>query len=52
MTIQVELSPEVEARLAAEAVMQGIPVEEYAGKLLQDALCPTQEGRGNSRPRM
>jgi len=50
MTIQVELSPEVEARLAAKAVMQGIPVEEYAGKLLQDALMPYAGGTGRLTP--
>jgi hypothetical protein len=35
MTIQVELSPEAEARLTAEAQAHGIPTEEYASRLLQ-----------------
>lgn len=38
MTIQVELSPEAQARLAAEAAMQGVAPEEYASQLLQQAL--------------
>ncbi len=38
MTIQVELSPEAEARLAAEAQAHGLPTEEYAGRLLQSRL--------------
>ena len=38
MAIQIELSPEVEARLAAEARAVGIAVEEYAQRLLQEAF--------------
>jgi hypothetical protein len=38
MSIQVELSPESEARLAAEAQARGVGVEEYAGSLLQELL--------------
>jgi len=38
MTIQVELSAETEARLAAEAKAHGLPTEEYAGRLLQSRL--------------
>jgi hypothetical protein len=37
MTIQVELSPEVEARLEADAVARGMALEQYAGKLLAEA---------------
>lgn len=40
MPILVELSPENEARLAAEALVRGIAPEQYAGKLLDDALTP------------
>ncbi len=38
MTIKVELKPEIEARLAAEARSQGIPLEKVAERLLQEAL--------------
>jgi hypothetical protein len=38
MTLQLELSPESEARLAAEARAQGIPLEKVAERLLQEAL--------------
>jgi len=43
MTIQVELNPEMEALLVAEAQAQGIALEKYAQRLLQEAL--------DSRPR-
>jgi len=46
MTIQVEISPEAEARLTAAAGAQGIPVERYAGTLLQEALTPFRGGTG------
>lgn len=38
MTIQVELTRESEARLAAEADARGMALEKYAGRLLQEAL--------------
>jgi len=38
MTILLELSPEMEARLAAEAQACGIALEEYAQRLLQQAI--------------
>jgi hypothetical protein len=38
VTLQLELSPESEARLAAEARAQGIPLEKVAERLLQEAL--------------
>jgi len=50
MAIQVELSPEAEARLAAEAGAHGIAPEEYAGKLLQVALMPYATGNGKLAP--
>lgn len=34
MTIQVEISPEAEARLSADAAVRGMALEKYAGKLL------------------
>jgi hypothetical protein len=46
MTIQVELSPEVEARLAEHAVVRGMGLEEYAGKLLAEAAAPYASGTG------
>jgi hypothetical protein len=43
MTIQVELNPEVEARLLAGAKERGISVEKYAETLLRDAVAlPSQ----------
>ena len=38
MTIQVELNPELEAQLSAEAQMQGMALESYAQRLLQEAI--------------
>lgn len=38
MTIRVELTPETEARLKAEARAKGLPVETLAEQLLEEAL--------------
>jgi len=38
MTIKVELNPETEARLVAQARSQGVPLEQLAERLLQEAL--------------
>ena len=38
MTIRVDLSPETEARLIAEAQALGVPLEKLAERLLKDAL--------------
>jgi predicted HicB family RNase H-like nuclease len=38
MTIRVELNPEMEARLVAEARSQGMPLEKLAERLLKEAL--------------
>lgn len=46
MTIQVELSPETEARLAAAAQARGVAVEEYAGTLLREVLASPTTGTG------
>jgi len=46
MTIRFDLSPEMEARLVAEARAQGLPLEEVAERLLKEALkdrSPTRE---------
>jgi hypothetical protein len=50
MTIQVEISPEAEAILAADAVMRGMALEKYAGKLLEDAATPYATGTGILKP--
>jgi hypothetical protein len=47
MTIQVKLSPEAEARLAAEARAQGIPAEKVAERLLHEALAARSIPHGN-----
>jgi hypothetical protein len=36
MTIQVEVSPELEASLKAEAALSGMDLKDYAGKLLEE----------------
>ena len=41
MTIQVDLNPEMEARLIAEARSQGVPLEKLAERLLKEALTAT-----------
>ena len=38
MMIEVELTPESEARLAAEAQARGMALEKYAGSLRQEVL--------------
>jgi hypothetical protein len=38
VTIKIELNPEVEARLAAEARAHGLALEEFAQRLLQEAI--------------
>jgi hypothetical protein len=46
MTIQVELTPETEARLTAAARARGVAPEKYAGSLLHDVLAPSANGTG------
>lgn len=41
MTIQVELSPETESRLAAQAAARRMDVRAYAASLLEQAAQPT-----------
>jgi hypothetical protein len=50
MTIQVELDPETEARLTAQAVRRGIAPEQYAGEFLRDNLPFYGAGTGRLRP--
>jgi len=47
MTIQIELSPDMEAKLASGAEIHGIPLESYAQQLLQEAIA----SRSAPRPR-
>ncbi|HWG19254.1 MAG TPA: hypothetical protein VG225_01910 [Terracidiphilus sp.] len=46
MTITIELSPETEARLTAEAAERGISAEALAGRLLEQTLVPYTPGTG------
>jgi hypothetical protein len=50
MTIQVEVSPEVEARLTVLAAARGIPPEEYASRILEDNLGDFTSGTGILTP--
>jgi hypothetical protein len=47
VTIKVELRPETEARLVAQARAQGLPLEQVAERLLNEALTaiPAASGR-------
>ena len=46
MTIQVELTPETEARLTAAAQARGVALEQYAGTLLHEVLAAPPAGSG------
>ncbi|HEY5176361.1 MAG TPA: hypothetical protein VII95_12435 [Terriglobales bacterium] len=46
MTIQIELNPEIVERLVAEAQAQGIALEEYAERLLREAIAEHPEPQG------
>jgi hypothetical protein len=46
MTIQVELTPETEARLTAAAEARGVALEQYAGTLLHEVLAAPPAGSG------
>jgi hypothetical protein len=48
MTIRVELNPEMERQLAAEALARGIALELYAQLLLQEAIASRSKG-GHAR---
>jgi hypothetical protein len=47
MTIQVKLNQETEARLVAEAQAQGVPLAEFAERLLNEALASRCGPTGN-----
>jgi hypothetical protein len=46
MTIVVEVSPEVEASLMAEAALHGMELQKYAGKLLEERRPRSAAGTG------
>ncbi len=46
MTIRVDLSPETEARLVAEAHAQGLPLEKLAERLLKEASTGNSPSHG------
>ncbi len=46
MTIRVDLNPEMEARLKAEARSQGVPLEKLAEQLLKEALTASSMPQG------
>jgi hypothetical protein len=48
MTIHVELNPEMETRLAAEAQARGMAMEQYAQRLLQEAITSRAHGRSRA----
>jgi hypothetical protein len=50
MTIEVEVSPELEASLAAEAALQGMELKKYAGKLLEERRQRYATGTGRLEP--
>ena len=50
MTIEVEVSPELEASLKAEAAQHGMELKEYAGKLLEERRPRYSTGTGHLEP--
>ncbi len=50
MTIVVEVSPEVEASLKAEAELHGMELQKYAGKLLEERRHRYATGTGILKP--
>jgi hypothetical protein len=50
MTIQVQISPEAEANLAAQASVRGIALEQHASRLLEEAARPYATGKGILTP--
>jgi hypothetical protein len=50
MTIEVEVSPEVEASLRAEAELHGMELPKYAGKILEERRHRYATGTGILKP--
>uniref|UniRef100_A0A7V5CS37 Uncharacterized protein n=1 Tax=Acidobacterium capsulatum TaxID=33075 RepID=A0A7V5CS37_9BACT len=48
MTIHVELKPEMERQLAAEALARGVALELYAQRLLQEAITARNKSRARA----
>jgi hypothetical protein len=48
VTIRVELNPEMESRLAAGAKARGMALEQYAQRLLWEAISPGSAGRSRA----
>jgi hypothetical protein len=48
VTIRIDLNPEAEAKLAVEAQLHGLALEEYAQQLLQEALDSTRRERSRA----
>lgn len=48
MGIHVELNPEVEAQLAAEAQVRGLAVEGYVQRLLEEAVASSSKRRSRA----
>jgi len=48
MTIRVELNPEMERQLVAEALARGIALELYAQRLLQESMASKSKGRSRA----
>jgi phage tail tape-measure protein len=46
MTILVEVSPEAEASLKAEAALRGMDLQKYADRLLEEAAIPRMAEKG------
>jgi hypothetical protein len=50
VTIEVEISPDLEARLAAEAEARGLTLQAYAGKILGEYAPMYATGTGILKP--
>lgn len=48
MTIHVELNPEVETQLAAEASARGMTLEQHAQRLLEDSVAAKSAARSRA----
>ena len=48
VTIRVELNPEMERQLAAEALARGVALELYAQRLLQEAIASRSKGHARA----
>jgi hypothetical protein len=48
MTIRVDLNPEMERQLAAEALARGIALKLYAQRLLQEAIALRNKGHARA----